>query len=72
VNSGSTSADPYLSKLYKENDGKEKLITIYSTDKLLMAILTMKYSVYPWDIMVMKKGNQLIFDKAEENKEKVI
>lgn len=36
-----------------------------------MAILTMKYSVYPWDLMVLKKGNQLIFDKADENKDKV-
>lgn len=47
------------------------MLTIYTTDKLLMAILTMKYSVYPWDLRVFKKGNQLIFDKAEENKYKL-
>lgn len=36
-----------------------------------MAILTMKYSVYPWDLRVLKKGNQLIFDKADENRNKL-
>jgi hypothetical protein len=40
---------------------------VYTTDKLLYAILTLKYSVYPWDIFVTKRDNQLIFDKAPEN-----
>jgi hypothetical protein len=69
--SSSTLLDPYLSSLIKKNSGKEKITTIYTTDKLLMAILTMKYSVYPWDLRVLKKGNQLIFDKADENRNKV-
>jgi len=30
---------------------------VYTTDKLLYAILTIKYSVYPWDIFVTKRGN---------------
>ena len=60
-----------MSKLIRQSNGREKFPTIYTTDKLLMAILTMKYSVYPWDLMVLKKGNQLIFDKADENKDKV-
>jgi Eukaryotic translation initiation factor 3 subunit 7 (eIF-3) len=71
VVSSSTLLDPYLSKLIKQNNGKEKITTIYTTDKLLMAILTMKYSVYPWDLRVLKKGNQLVFDKADENRNKV-
>lgn len=69
--SSSTLLDPYLSSLIKKNSGKEKITTIYTTDKLLMAILTMKYSVYPWDLRVLKKGNQLIFDKADENRNKL-
>jgi Eukaryotic translation initiation factor 3 subunit 7 (eIF-3) len=29
--------------------------------------MTLKYSVYPWDIFVTKRENQIIFDKAPEN-----
>lgn len=29
--------------------------------------MTLKYSVYPWDIFVTKRDNQIIFDKAPEN-----
>lgn len=32
--------------------------------------MTLKYSVYPWDIFVTKRGNQIIFDKAQENKDR--
>ena len=34
--------------------------------------MTLKYSVYPWDIFVTKRNNQIIFDKALENKDRVL
>lgn len=34
-------------------------------------MLTLKYSVYPWDMIVQKKGNCIVFDKNDENKHKL-
>jgi len=50
--------------LIETNNGAEDVPTIYTTDKLLFAIMTLKYGVFPWDVQVTKKGNQLVFDKC--------
>lgn len=71
VYSSSTNEDPYLKQLIQKEDGNEDILTIYTTDQLLYAILTLKYSVYPWDMIVHKKGNAIIFDKNDENKKKL-
>ncbi len=62
--SSSTREDKYLVGLIEKHDFNDPLPTVYTTDLLLFSVLTLRSSVYPWDIMVTKKGNQLIFDKA--------
>jgi translation initiation factor 3 subunit D len=42
---------------------------IYTTDVILSTIMTVKNSVFPWDITVVKEGNQLFFEPSlEKNK----
>lgn len=63
----STRGDKYLVGLIEKHDFNDPLPTVYTTDLLLFSVLTLRSSVYPWDIMVTKKGNQLIFDKANQH-----
>ncbi|CAD8075730.1 unnamed protein product [Paramecium primaurelia] len=68
VISGSVQDDKYFKQLIAERQGTEEIPTIYTTDKLLFAVQTLKYSIYPWDILVTKKGNSYIFDKCPQNR----
>jgi len=42
--------------------------TVYTTDAVLSAILTVKNSVFPWDVRVTKINNQIIFDQSEKER----
>jgi len=42
--------------------------TVYATDAVLASILTVKNSVFPWDVRIKKVGNQIIFDQSETEK----
>lgn len=48
-------------------EGNDNLI-IYTTDQILSAILTLKTSVFPWDVHATKIKNQIIFDLFEKDK----
>ena len=39
--------------------------TIYTTDVILSVLMTAPRSVYPWDIVVVREGNKLFFDKRD-------
>eukprot|EP00331_Platyophrya_macrostoma_P022946 CAMPEP_0176441932 /NCGR_PEP_ID=MMETSP0127-20121128/21510_1 /TAXON_ID=938130 /ORGANISM="Platyophrya macrostoma, Strain WH" /LENGTH=466 /DNA_ID=CAMNT_0017826841 /DNA_START=178 /DNA_END=1578 /DNA_ORIENTATION=- len=49
------------------NRGGENLM-VYTTDQILSAILTLKNSVFPWEVHVTKIKNQIIFDLFEKDK----
>jgi translation initiation factor 3 subunit D len=54
----------------KEAGGADTMI--YTTDAVLSSILTVKNSVFPWDVRVRKIGNQVIFDQSETEKSSYI
>ena len=62
--------DSFLKKYIQEDSGS-KLPLIITTDKIIVALMTLKYSIFPWDISVTKTGNKLVFDKSDENLEKL-
>ena len=39
--------------------------TIYTTDVILSVLMCAPRSVYPWDIVVVREGNKLFFDKRD-------
>lgn len=41
---------------------------VYTTDALLLALMTSKKSEFPFDILVEKEGNSIILDKYEEER----
>ena len=43
----------------------EKAANIYTTDVILSAIMAAPRSIYPWDIVVIREGENLYFDKRE-------
>ncbi|KAJ3320527.1 hypothetical protein HDV06_005256 [Boothiomyces sp. JEL0866] len=53
------SEDPILKELAENSNEK----SIIATDTVLAALMCSPRSVYSWDIIISKKGNQLIFDK---------
>lgn len=55
-----------LELIEKEKDTNE--ITIYTTDLILSAILTVKNSMFPWDVSVVKEGNQIFLEPSENTK----
>lgn len=55
-----------LELIEKEKDTNE--ITIYTTDAILSAILTVKNSMFPWDVSVVKEGNQIFLEPSASNK----
>lgn len=55
-----------LELIEKEKDTNE--ITIYTTDAILSAILTVKNSMFPWDVSVVKDGNQIFLEPSENTK----
>ena len=41
--------------------------SVFITDTVLVTIMTMNRSVYPWDITVTKANGRIIFDKSEDS-----
>ncbi|KLO10228.1 translation initiation factor eIF-3, subunit D [Schizopora paradoxa] len=56
-----TSEDPVILKLAKENTA-----TIYVTDSILSFLMCAPRSVYPWDVVIVRKGDKLFFDKRDD------
>ena len=50
------------------NEANVKEPTVYITDSVLAAILTVKNSVFPWSVRVTKSGNQYLFDQSDKEK----
>jgi translation initiation factor 3 subunit D len=59
--------DRFIMDLAENERGTED-ITIYTTDIILSALLTVKNSVFPWDLTVIKEGNQIFIEPSEKNK----
>jgi len=57
----STSNDPILGQLMKENAGN-----VYATDSIIATLMCATKSVYSWDILVKKEGDTIIFDRRDE------
>lgn len=55
-----TSVDPVIQKLANENKAK-----VFATDSVLSVLMTSARSVYPWDLVVVRKGDQIFLDKRE-------
>ena len=60
-------SDRFLLEHIEKNKGTEDPI-IYTTDTILSSLLTVKNSVFPWDIVVVKEGNQIFLEPSEKNK----
>ncbi|KAJ3260762.1 hypothetical protein HK103_007325 [Boothiomyces macroporosus] len=55
-----TASDDAILKELAENATEKSII---ATDTVLAALMCSPRSIYSWDIIISKKGNQLIFDK---------
>ncbi|CAG9464232.1 unnamed protein product [Pedinophyceae sp. YPF-701] len=54
----STSNDPIMQQLAKDGEGD-----VFITDALLSALMCATRAVYPWDLVVTKRGDALFFDR---------
>jgi len=64
-----TSEDPIMIKLMKsskESDTGNNTV-VYGTDGIIATLMASLKSVYSWDIVVTKRGNEIIFDKRDES-----
>jgi translation initiation factor 3 subunit D len=59
-----TSEDPVLTNLASEAvpEGEQR---VFATDSIIGVLMTAPRSVYPWDIVITKTGNKVIFDTRE-------
>ncbi|KDQ64191.1 hypothetical protein JAAARDRAFT_166201 [Jaapia argillacea MUCL 33604] len=55
-----TSDDPVIQRLAAGNAA-----TVYTTDVILSVLMCATRSVYPWDIVILREGNKLFFDKRD-------
>ena len=55
-----TSVDPIIQKFAEEKKAK-----VFATDSVLSVLMTSARSVYPWDLMFVRKGDQIFIDKRE-------
>ncbi|KAL1761171.1 eukaryotic translation initiation factor 3 subunit D [Schizophyllum commune] len=55
-----TTDDPVIQQLAQKN-----VATVYATDVILAVLMTAPRSVYPWDIVIVREGNNLFFDKRD-------
>jgi translation initiation factor 3 subunit D len=55
-----TSDDPVIQQLAAKNTA-----TVYTTDVILSVLMCAPRSVYPWDIVIVREGNNLFFDKRD-------
>jgi len=57
-----TTDDPMMEQLSERNAA-----TVFATDSILSMIMCANRSVYPWDIVVVRDGDKLYFDKREKS-----
>lgn len=55
-----TSLDPVIQELADKD-----VATIFATDSILSMLMCSPRSVYPWDIVIVKQGNKVYFDKRD-------
>ncbi|KAK9455354.1 eukaryotic translation initiation factor 3 subunit D [Dipodascopsis uninucleata] len=55
-----TSDDPVIQQLAQKDEA-----TVFATDSILSMLMCAPRSAYPWDIVVVREGNQLFLDKRE-------
>ncbi|KAG9112975.1 hypothetical protein FRC07_007835 [Ceratobasidium sp. 392] len=55
-----TSDDPVIQQFANKDTA-----TIYATDGILSLLMCATRSVYPWDIVIVREGNKLFFDKRD-------
>ena len=55
-----TSDDPIIQQL-----AEKKTATVYTTDVILSVLMCAPRSVYPWDIVIVREGNSVFFDKRD-------
>ncbi|KAF8622074.1 hypothetical protein AX15_007219 [Amanita polypyramis BW_CC] len=55
-----TSDDPIIQQYASRG-----VATVYTTDVILSALICAPRSVYPWDIVIVREGNTLFFDKRD-------
>ncbi|GBE79807.1 Eukaryotic translation initiation factor 3 subunit D [Sparassis crispa] len=55
-----TSDDPVIQELAAKDTA-----TVYTTDVILSVLMCAPRSVYPWDIVIVREGNRLFFDKRD-------
>jgi translation initiation factor 3 subunit D len=58
----STTDDPIIEDLATEATGN-----VYATDAILAHLMVCPRSVYPWDIVVQKMGDNVFFDKRDDS-----
>jgi translation initiation factor 3 subunit D len=56
----STSDDPHLSELVKEED-----VTVVATDHILAALASASRSMYSWDLIITKAQGKIVIDKRD-------
>ncbi|KAL2888840.1 Eukaryotic translation initiation factor 3 subunit D [Ceratocystis lukuohia] len=55
-----TTSDPIIQKLADNDEA-----TIFATDSILSMLMCAPRSVYPWDIVIVRQGKKIFFDKRE-------
>ncbi|KAH9999980.1 translation initiation factor eIF-3, subunit D [Russula vinacea] len=55
-----TSDDPIIQQL-----ASKRTASIYATDIILSVLMCAPRSVYPWDIVIVREGNKVFFDKRD-------
>ncbi|KAG8218903.1 translation initiation factor eIF-3 subunit D [Butyriboletus roseoflavus] len=55
-----TTDDPVIQQLAAKNTA-----AVYATDVILSVLMCAPRSVYPWDIVILREGNNLFFDKRD-------
>lgn len=55
-----TTSDPVIQELADKDEA-----TIFATDNVLSMLMCAPRSVYPWDIVVVRQGNKVFFDKRD-------
>lgn len=61
-----TSDNFFLELIEKDSENNLKDPVLYTTDSLLIALMTLKHSNFPWEIIVNKNDNFIMLDKPEK------
>lgn len=68
VNADTTEDNVILQEMANDSQKESENFIVYTTDAILAAILTVKNSVFPWDVHVTKIKNQIIFEQGSKDK----